>query len=87
VNGNPYGSAINRWFQVVAGALGSAAALAIVIGSLLAHRAPGLTRWTAYQRWSATDNPVQFWFLIGFWLIACAVMARVSWKAYREWDA
>ena len=84
---NPYTSAINRYFQIATGALGSAASLTIVITSLVSRSAPGLTRNTVYQRWTATDNPTQYWFSIGFWIIVSLVMASIAWKAYREWDA
>jgi hypothetical protein len=84
---NPHTSALNRWFQLATGALGSAASLTIVITSLVSRRAPGLTRRTVYQSWTAADNPTQYWFSIGFWIIVSLVMSRIAWKAYREWDA
>ena len=84
---NPYASAINRYFQIATGALGSVASLTIVVTSLVSRSTPGLTRRTAYQSWTAAINPTQYWFSIGFWIIVSLVMARIAWKAYREWDA
>jgi hypothetical protein len=77
---------IRRYFKIFLGVIGAIISGALIISGLKNGSVPGfsqtsLVTGTAYHEASQTS---QFWFIIFFWLVACAGFIWLAWSAYRD---
>lgn len=77
---------VRRYFKIFIGVVGALVSGGLVISGLRSGPVPGLGRaslatGTAYHEASQTS---QFWFVIVFWLVACAGFVWLAWSAYRD---
>ncbi|HVI57757.1 MAG TPA: hypothetical protein VM619_02635 [Luteimonas sp.] len=81
---NPYAEAVERWFSIVIGVLGSITCLLVVVLSFIRGTAPGFgRRHVTAPIYTLADNPSQFWFGVLVYAAAAAIFGWIAWRAYR----
>jgi hypothetical protein len=77
---------VRRYFKIFIGIVGALVSGALIISGLKSGSVSGFGRaslvtGTMYAEASQTS---QFWFIIAFWLVACAGFVWLAWSAYRD---
>jgi hypothetical protein len=78
--------AFNRWFRIVIGVIGAVLCVGLVVSGLRSGSMPGFGQASqvlgvAYRE---ASEPSPFWFMIFFWLVACACFVWLACAAYRD---
>jgi hypothetical protein len=77
---------IMRYFKIFIGVVGAVLSGSLIVSGLKSGSVPGFSRaslvtGTVYH---SASQASQFWFIIFFWLVACAGCIWLAWSAYRD---
>jgi hypothetical protein len=77
---------VRRYFKIFIGVIGALLSGVLVVSGFKSGTVPGFSRadlvmGTMYHDASQAS---QFWFMIFFWLVACAGFIWLAWAAYRD---
>jgi uncharacterized membrane protein len=77
---------VRRYFKIFIGVIGALVSGALVVSGLKSGSVPGFGRTdlVAGTMYNHASQASQFWFIIFFWLVACAGFIWLAWSAYRD---
>jgi len=77
---------VRRYFKIFIGVIGALVSVALVVSGLKNGSVPGFgrTNLVAGTMYNHASQSSQFWFIIFFWLVACAGFIWLAWSAYRD---
>jgi hypothetical protein len=76
----------SRWFRIVIGVVGALSSGGLVVSGLRGGSMPDFGRASLAlgRMYRVASEPSQFWFIVCFWIVACAGFVWLAWSAYRD---
>jgi len=77
---------VRRYFKIFIGVIGALVSGALIVSGLKSGSVPGFSRadLVTGTMYNDASQASQFWFIIFFWVVACAGFIWLAWSAYRD---